>query len=64
MVALVVTVQADWPLWTTYAAAAVAGGTLPPIDACVRTRWAHVLDEPAEVETAYAFEAVVDESSS
>jgi MFS family permease len=62
MVTLVVTVQADWPLWSTYAAAAVAGGTLPPIDACVRTRWAHVLDTPAEVETAYAFEAVVDES--
>ncbi len=62
MVALVVTVQADWPLWSTYAAAAVAGATLPPIDACVRTRWAHVLDKPAEVETAYAFEAVVDES--
>jgi MFS family permease len=62
MVALVVTVQADWPLWSSYAAAAVAGATLPPIDACVRTRWAHVLDRPDEVETAYAFEAVVDES--
>ena len=62
MVGLVVTVQADWPLWSTYAAAAVAGATLPPIDACVRTRWAHVLDRPDEVETAYAFEAVVDES--
>ncbi len=62
MVALVVTVEADWPLWSTYAAAAVAGATLPPIDACVRTRWAHVLDRPDEVETAYAFEAVVDES--
>ncbi len=62
MVALVVTVEAGWPLWSTYAAAAVAGATLPPIDACVRTRWAHVLDQPDEVETAYAFEAVVDES--
>jgi MFS family permease len=62
MVALVVTVQADWPLWSTYVAAAVAGATLPPIDACVRTRWAYVLDRPDEVETAYAFEAVVDES--
>jgi MFS family permease len=62
MVALVVTVQAEWPLWASYAAAAVAGGSLPPIDACVRTRWAHVLDRPDEVETAYAFEAVVDES--
>jgi MFS family permease len=62
MVALVVTVQAEWPLWASYAAAAAAGGSLPPIDACVRTRWAHVLDRPDEVETAYAFEAVVDES--
>ncbi len=62
MVGLVVTVQAGWPLWASYAAAAVAGATLPPIDACVRTRWAHVLDRPDEVETAYAFEAVVDES--
>jgi MFS family permease len=62
MVVLVATVRADWPLWSTYAAAAVAGATLPPIDACVRTRWAHVLDRADEVETAYAFEAVVDES--
>jgi MFS family permease len=62
MSGLLVTVEADLPLWSTYVAAAVAGASLPPIDACVRTRWAHVLDRPDEVETAYAFEAVVDES--
>jgi MFS family permease len=62
LLALVVTVQAGWPLVSSYAAAAVAGATLPPIDACVRTRWAHVLDSQEEVGTAYAFEAVVDES--
>ncbi len=62
MVLLTVTVEGDWPLLTTYAAAAVAGATLPPVDACVRTRWAHILDRSDEVETAYAFEAVVDES--
>jgi MFS family permease len=64
LVMLVVTVEADLPMATTYAAAALAGATLPPIDACVRTRWAHVLETAglsAEVETAYAFEAVVDE---
>jgi MFS family permease len=61
MVAVVATVRAGLPLGATYAAAAVAGATLPPIDACVRTRWAHVLDTSAEVETAYAFEAAVDE---
>ena len=59
---LVVAVQADWPRAATYAAAVVAGATLPPIDACVRTRWAHVLDRSDEVQTAYAFEAVVDET--
>lgn len=62
MVLLIVTIQADWPIATTYAAAAIAGASLPPVDACVRTRWAHVLDEAHEVETAYALEAVVDES--
>jgi MFS family permease len=62
MVLLVVTVQADLPMATTYAAAVLAGASLPPIDACVRTRWAHVLDTSDEVETAYAFEAVVDEA--
>ena len=62
MVMLIVTIQTDWSIATTYVAAAVAGASLPPIDACVRTRWAHVLDESHEVETAFALEAVVDES--
>lgn len=62
MVVLVMTVRAELPMVTTYAAAALAGASLPPIDACVRTRWAHVLDRPDEIETAYAFEAVVDET--
>src|SRR4051794_5408322 len=62
MVLLVVAVEADWPRATAYAAAAAAGAALPPIDACVRTRWAHVLDSSEEVQTAYAFEAVVDEA--
>lgn len=65
MVLLVVTVQADLPMATTYAAAALAGASLPPVDACVRTRWAYVLDRAGlsdEVETAYAFEAVIDET--
>jgi MFS family permease len=62
MTGLIVTIQADLPIGTTYVAAALAGAALPPVDACVRTRWAHVLDEPHEVQTAYALEAVVDES--
>ena len=62
MAFLIITIQADLPIGATYVAAAIAGASLPPVDACVRTRWAHVLDEAHEVETAYALEAVVDES--
>ena len=51
---LVVAVQADWPRAATYAAAVVAGATLPPIDACVRTRWAHVLDRSCLLYTSDA----------
>lgn len=58
---LVWSVQADWPILWWYAAAAVAGGSLPQIGSAVRARWAHVLDQPADVQTAYALEAVLDE---
>ncbi len=58
-----VSVTAGWPMWTTYLAAAVAGGALPSVGACVRARWAHVLaDRPGEVSVAYAFEGVTDEA--
>ena len=59
---LVVAVQADWPVGTTYVFAALAGGCLPQVGSSVRARWSYVLDEPAEVQTAYALEAVLDEA--
>ena len=40
---LIVSVQADWPMVTSYAAAAVAGATLPSVGSSVRARWTHVL---------------------
>jgi MFS family permease len=61
MVVLVWSVETDWPIAVTYAAAALAGSALPPIGSCVRARWAYVLDQPAEVQTAFALEAVLDE---
>ncbi|WP_447645732.1 MFS transporter [Nocardioides zeae] len=62
-VAVVLTVVADAPTWTTYAAAAVTGGSLPQVGSCVRARWAHVLRGDARgVQTAFALEAVVDEA--
>lgn len=62
MVLLVWSVQAGWPIAATYAAAAAAGGSLPQIGSCVRARWSYVLEAPADVQTAYALEAVADEA--
>ena len=58
---LVWSVEADWPRAASYVAAAVAGGSLPQIGSAVRARWAHVLERPGQVQTAYALEAVFDE---
>lgn len=59
---LVVSVQADWPIATTYVLAALAGAVLPQVGSAVRARWSYVLDQPADVQTAYALEAVLDEA--
>jgi MFS family permease len=59
---LVVSVQADWPIATTYVLAAVGGALLPQVGSAVRARWSHVLDRPADVQTAFALEAVLDEA--
>jgi len=59
---LIVSVQADWPIAISYVAAAAAGATLPEVGSAVRARWTHVLTAPADLQTAFAFEAVVDES--
>jgi MFS family permease len=62
MVLLIWSVQGDWPILTSYAFAALAGAALPQVGSCVRARWSHVLDQPADVQTAYALEAVADEA--
>jgi MFS family permease len=63
LVLLVVSVQAEWPQATSYFFAAVAGATLPTAGSCVRARWTHALvGRPADIQTAFALEAVVDES--
>ena len=59
---LVVSVQADWPVGTTYVLAAVGGAFLPQVGSSVRARWSYVLDRPADVQTAFALEAVLDEA--
>jgi MFS family permease len=61
MALLAAGVEADWPQAVTYAAAALAGATLPNIGSAVRARWTYVLDRGPGLPTAFAFEAVVDE---
>jgi MFS family permease len=59
---LVWSVQADWPVAASYVFAAFGGACLPQVGSSVRARWSYVLDRPADVQTAYALEAVVDEA--
>jgi MFS family permease len=60
-VALVWSVEAGWPIGTSYAAAAVAGAALPQVGSSIRARWSHVLGSGAELQTAFALESVADE---
>ncbi len=59
---LIESVHGEWPRWVVFALAVVTGMVLPPVGTCVRARWSHVLDEPRQVQTAYALESVVDEA--
>ena len=58
---MILAVEQDWPTAWTYVFAALGGAALPQVGASVRTRWSHLLDEPAEKQTAFALEAVLDE---
>jgi MFS family permease len=61
MTAFVVVVQEHGSEWAAVACVVVAGGAFPQVGSCVRTRWSHVLDDRADVDTAYALESAVDE---
>lgn len=62
LVLLTTAVQGEWPLIWAFVGAVLGGLASPPIGSCVRARWSHVLDRPADVQTAYALEGVVDEA--
>ena len=55
-------VEQDWPLAVTLILAALTGAALPAVGSCVRARWAHVLDDSDQRQTAFALEAVADET--
>lgn len=51
----------DAPVWTWFVSFGLGEALVPNYGSLVRARWAHVLDEPKDVRTAFAFESVVDE---
>jgi predicted MFS family arabinose efflux permease len=55
-------VEDGWHPLAIHGLAALSGAALPQVGACVRARWSHVLDDGTKVQTAYAFESVVDEA--
>ena len=60
-VGFVVAVELGAPVWSWLVLAAVTGASGPNIGSMVRARWAGVLDDPVQRQTAFAFESVVDE---
>ncbi len=58
---LVLAVESGWPVGWTWAAAALGGACFPPYGSAVRARWAHAVQDRAQLTTAFAFEGVVDE---
>jgi MFS family permease len=54
-------VKQDWPLWTVFASAGLAGACIPPVSSMIRVRWTYLLRGSHRLPTALAMESVVDE---
>jgi MFS family permease len=61
LVALVVSLRLGAPAWTTFALAALAGASFPPITVCLRTFLRQRLADEAQLATAYSLESVLIE---
>jgi MFS family permease len=59
--AFLMAVKGDWPLWTVFLSAGVAGACIPPVSSMIRVRWTHLLRGTHRLPTALAMESVVDE---
>ncbi|MEP7091127.1 MAG: MFS transporter, partial [Nocardioidaceae bacterium] len=62
MVATMVAVELDAPVPWPHVCAAVSGAAMPMIGSCVRARWSALVTDKSDLRTAFAFEAVVDET--
>ena len=59
--AFLFSVREDWPRWTMFVAAGVAGACIPPVSSMIRVRWTHLLRGSHRLHTALSMESVVDE---
>lgn len=62
MLALIVSVEREWPTPVPHLCAAWTGFALPQVGSLVRARWTYLVDGGNRLKTAFAFEAVVDEA--
>lgn len=62
LVMMMAAVELSWPAPVPHVFAVVAGASLPQIGSCIRARWSHNVPDKAQLQTAFAFEAVVDEA--
>lgn len=51
-----------WPTPWPHVWAVVTGVAMPQVGSLVRARWAHLLEDPGDRQTAFSVEAVVDEA--
>ncbi len=62
LVMLMVAVELSWGGVAAGTFAALAGAAQPQVGSMVRARWSYVVPERSMLQTAFAFEAVVDET--
>ena len=58
MLAVELGLPSPWP----QVFAALSGATMPQVGSCVRARWSYLVSDKADLRTAFAFEAVADET--
>ena len=62
LVALMAAVEGDAPSPWPHLCAAVSGAAMPQVGSSIRARWTALVADKQELRTAFAFEAVVDET--
>jgi MFS family permease len=62
LVGLMATAELDVPAPWPHVCAVASGAAMPQIGSCVRARWAYLVSDKSDLRTAFAFEAVVDET--